>query len=48
MPYPQFTLKELELFQWMLATAVENNPNDGEIAVLAEKVDGIVSARTGK
>lgn len=38
-----FTFDQLELIQWMLETATENNPNDGELATLKEKVDGLLA-----
>lgn len=38
-----FTYNQLELIAWMLCTATENNPNDGELATLAEKVDDLIA-----
>lgn len=38
-----FTYDQLQLIAWMLETATENNPNDGELATLAEKVNGLMA-----
>lgn len=38
-----FTHAELTLIDWMLETATENNPMDGELADLAEKVSDLLA-----
>lgn len=38
-----FTHDQLILIDWMLETATENNPNDGELALLKEKVEGLLA-----
>jgi hypothetical protein len=34
----ELTERDLELIAWMLATAVENNPGDSELATLNAKI----------